>query len=197
MCTHLNLIFTLFFHTSDSILSAQPESQRHQDTAREALATVMRGGIDLHVHSPKFILHATHPSRSRERNPGRKHKGIRASGYCNEKRNRFCMCTHLNLISTLFFHTSVSIQRAQTRKHKGFWASGYSIMRSRIDLHVHSPKFNLHTVLPHIRLDPESAQPESQRHQDTAWEALATIMRSGIDLHVHSPKFNLHATHPS
>ena len=64
-------------------------------------------------------------------------------------------------------------------------------MRSRIDLHVDSPKFNLHTVLPHIRLDPESAQPESQRHQDTAWEALATVMRSGINLHVHSPQFNL------
>ena len=107
------------------------------------------------------------------------------------------MCTHLNLISTLFFHTSVSIQRAQTRKHKGIRASGYSIMRSRIDLYVHSPKFNLHTVLPHIRLDPESAQPESQRHQDTAWEALATVMRGGTDLHVHSPKFNIHATHPS
>ena len=70
-------------------------------------------------------------------------------------------------------------------------------MRRRIVFHVHSPKFNIHTVLPHIHLDPESAQPESQRHQDTAWEALATVMRSGIDLHVHSPKFNLHATHPS
>ena len=119
------------------------------------------------------------------------------TSYSNEKRNRFCMCTHVNLISTLFFHTSVSIQRAQTRKHKGIRASGYSIMRRRIDLHVHSPKFNLHTVLPHIRLDPESAQPESQRHQDTAWEALATVMRGGTDLHVHSPKFNIHATHPS
>ena len=99
--------------------SAQPESQRHQDTAWEALATVMRSGIDLHVNPPKYNLHATHPSRSRERKSGRKHKGIRASGYSNEKRNRFCMCTHLNLISTLFFHTSVSIQRVHNQNHKG------------------------------------------------------------------------------
>ena len=118
------------------------------------------------------------------------------TSYSNEKRNRFCMCTHLNLISMLFFHTSVP-----SREHKpgSTKASGHraTVMRSRIDLHVHSPKFNLHTVLPHLRLDPESAQPESQRHQDTAWEALATVMKGGIDLHVHSPKFNIHATHPS
>ena len=106
--------------------SAQPKSQRHQDTVWEALARVMRSGIDLHVHSPKFNLHATHPSQSRERKPDWKHKGIRASGYGNEKRNRFCMCTHLNLISTLFFYTSVLMQRAQSRKHKGIRASGDS-----------------------------------------------------------------------
>ena len=96
------------------------------------------------------------------------------------------MCTHLNKISMPPIRRDPeSANLAGSTKASGHRAT---VMRSRIDLHVHSPKFNLHTVLPHIRLDPESAQPESQRHQDTAWEELATAMRSGIDLHVHSPK---------
>ena len=102
--------------------SAQPESQRHQDTAWEALATVMRSGINLHVHSPQFNLHGAHPSQSRERKPGWKHKGIRVSAYSNEKRNRFCMCTHLNLISTLF---STRLCRSREHKPGSTKASGY------------------------------------------------------------------------
>ena len=64
-------------------------------------------------------------------------------------------------------------------------------MRSGIDLHVHSPKFNLHADLHNaIRLGPEGAQPEEMA---SGYRQLATGMRRAINLHVHSPKFNLHA----
>ena len=63
-------------------------------------------------------------------------------------------------------------------------------MRSGIDLHMHSPNFNLYadfhqSILVQRALNQRMARGYRQR--------LATRMRSGIDLHVHSPKFNLHA----
>ena len=56
-----------------------------------------------------------------------------------------------------------------------------TVMRSRTDLQVHSPKFNLHAGPPQIRHDPGSTQPASRRS-----EVLATVMRSRTDLHLHA-----------
>ena len=58
-----------------------------------------------------------------------------------------------------------------------------TVMRSRTDLQVHSPKFNLHAGPPQIRHDLGSTQPASRRS-----EVLSTVMRIRTDLHVHSPK---------
>ena len=63
-------------------------------------------------------------------------------------------------------------------------------MKSGKDLHVHSPRTNLHAGSPLHRAHNPSAKPSG--HRDT----IATVMTRGIDLHVHSPRINLHAGSP-
>ena len=73
------------------------------------------------------------------------------------------MCTHLNIISMPPIRRDPeSANLAGSTKASGRRAT---VMRSRTDLHVNSPQFNLHAVFPHVCVDPESANLEAQRHQ--------------------------------
>ena len=91
--------------------SANPEPQRHQ----EALATA------------KFNLHATHPSRSRERKPGgTKASGHRATVMRSGIYRLACALTYIQSPC----HPSVPVQRAQTWKHRGIRTSGGTSYRN-------------------------------------------------------------------
>ena len=103
------------------------------------------------------------------------------------------MCTHLILICTL---TSTNPSRSRERTSRQKMASGYrkglaAAMRSGIDLHVHSPNFNLHADL-HQSVSVQRAH--NQRGNGTRITAETSHSNEkGIDLHVHSPDFKLQA----
>ena len=169
MCTHLTLISTL--------ISTDPSWSRERTTRQamasgyhQRLATAMRSGIDWHVHSPNFNLHADiHGSILVQRAHNQTGNGIRITpetSYSNEKWKYICMCTHLNLISTLI---STHPSRSRERTTRQAMASGYhqrlaTAMRSGIDWHVHSPKFNLHADI-HRYVSVQRAHNQKQWHQ--------------------------------
>ena len=94
-CTHLKLISTL--------ISTHPSRSRERTTRQamtsgyhQRLATAMRSGINWHVHSPNFNLHAyIHGSVLVQRAHNQTGNGIRITpetSYSNEKWNRVA-CT--------------------------------------------------------------------------------------------------------
>ena len=88
MCTHLILISTLI-STNPSRSRERTTRQAMASGKRQRLATAMRSGKDLHVHSPHFNLNADlHQSVSVQRAHNQTGNGIRITAetrYSNEK----------------------------------------------------------------------------------------------------------------
>ena len=122
---------------------------------------------------------STDPSRSIQRAIHQTGNGIRIppkTSYSNEKWN---MCTHLKLISSLI---STDPSRYRERTTRQAMTSGChrrlaTAMRSGIDLHAHSPKFNLPADI-RGSVSVQRAQPEAVA--SAYRKRLATAMRSGI-----------------
>ena len=121
MCTHLILISKLT-STNPSRFRVRTTRQTMASGKRQRLVTAMRSGIDLHVHSPNFTLHADlHQSVSVQRAHNQAGNGIRLTAetsYSNE--NGIDLHVHSpNFNHHADLQQSVSVQRAHKQKDNG------------------------------------------------------------------------------
>ena len=138
MVTHLEQISSLVLHRTER--PTRPQS--HQDI-RDTIATVMKRGIDLHVHSPRTNLQAGSPAH-RASNPSAKPSG-----------HRDTIPTVMKTGIDLHGHSPRTNLLARSPPHRApnpsAKPSGHrdtiaTVMKRGIALHVHSPGWALCAV---------------------------------------------------
>ena len=131
MFTHLEQNSTVVLHPS-----AKPLGNR------DTIATVMKRGIDLHVHSPRTSLHAGCPPH-RAPNPS-----VKPSGHLDTIATVMKREIDLHVHSPRTNLHGGSPQHSRSAKSSGNRDTIATVMKRGIDLHVHSPRSSLHAGSP-------------------------------------------------
>ena len=137
MFTHLEKISTLVLNRTQRTTN----QQSLQDIATQYLATVMKRGIDLHVHSPRTNLQAGSLPLCREHSPAAKPSGRQDTIAAVTKRG---IDLHVHSPRTNL-HTGSQPHRGHcpAAKPSGHHDTIATVMKRGIVLQVHSPRTNL------------------------------------------------------